>query len=245
MSSESFPEPPSQTVPQHSSEPIERVGIDRLRKPNGEPDYDLIDRLQTIRDYIQDQPETKAMFRLSWAGLEIAHRYDATLLTILGSWRVPDRYHSEKSIQYVNPNYAHIESLADGIVQCECGTLVDDARVNRSNDHAEDCTPLNKANARALLWRRREQIIHYSSLCYQNHHYTRKRLNLSERGLKKICERLGINRHDLLDEARSDIGALGADLHPDYTYQEIADLFDISLKTAWRIVNNYRENSNG
>ena len=250
MSADTTPDLPSQTVPMYedtttNDEPLSSVGINRLRLADGTPNYDLIDRIQLIRGHIESLPETKGTFRLSSTHLNRSIGADQTLLTLVGSWQVPDRYANEKTHTYVNPNYTHLETLADGFVQCECGTLVEESSGFARDAHADDCSPMLRANARAVFWQRRYRIIHHSSRCYKNWDYTSKRLNLRKHTLKTISNRLGINRHELLDEARVEIGALGSDLHPDYSYREIGEIFDIGRTTASRIIRNHREENDG
>lgn len=120
-------------------------------------------QLPTVRDYIEQLPETAGTFRLTNIDDVEPQFFDDIHVEFLKSWPVHEFYDTsdQRSNRYVNPNYIHAHTFTDLVVECECGAQLtrnyDDKynALQTEHDHDNTCLPFYRLRARADMQQRR------------------------------------------------------------------------------------------
>lgn len=108
-----------------------------------------------IRNYIEEQRETSATFRISEIDGIRSDQTSQEIMEFAGSWKLHDVYSSNGKRAFVNPNYKHVTMYSDLIVECHCGETIVPTRTEvespfrNAEVHAEDCLPHHRLRCQA------------------------------------------------------------------------------------------------
>jgi len=195
----------------------------------------------TIKEYVNNLPETRATFRLK--EVDLRHR-ESTLPTEIvkftGAWPEPDILRENDTRGFVNPNYVHAQHYSDAIVRCGCGIPVlrqqfgkDEPQPNHHQDHNENCTKIDRTKARLELLQNRRDIIR------DGYQYGHSVASISPRlGYPETyhigggeCEKLGLNIEQLGRESRKKMARTAMVLCREYSTETVAEIYGVHRRS--------------
>jgi len=234
------------------------IQIGRLETPVSFPKNDdewhsflkgNVEEALTVREFVDNLPTTAATFELKDIDGFNEKRLNPdaldSVLKLAGSWRVPDLFASNRPQKWVNPNYNHAQHYSDVATECGCGIPVlrmtfgeDEKQPAHHQDHAEDCTKINRLEARAQLLKNRRDIIRDA---YNHAHAAsaiQKRLGYAEdkyMGGYEI-QQLGINGEELAKESRRKMARTAMVLCREYSPKDVATLFGVHRRSISQLI---------
>lgn len=194
-----------------------------------------LDVLIELREAMHEFPQTKVQFapRSQLPDEVVPFLYQEELLLLLGTWPVPDRFHTGRRETYVNPTGVHARRYADVVGECECGAVMvhkhdmpDERLASRSHD--ESCTTAYRSAARDDLEQQRREWIELATSYWLSDVQTSRRMGVEPGAVRPLCYRLDVSWDELRREGRDDIYAVWGELRDEYTSQEIATAFGVS-----------------
>lgn len=140
--------------------------------PKDHNSVDPLELMAHIREKLSELPTSASTWKLSDVletdeGDDYNHlSVSDDMITLLGSWRLPDRHNPNRAMRYVNPKTSNKAYYSDVFVECPCGAFIareekiqGDAIGDAEHDHADDCTRADRLRARADLLDRRAEIV--------------------------------------------------------------------------------------
>lgn len=197
--------------------------------------------LLDVRAGVEGLRELSGTFRMS----EITD-YNSTVVPepamwLLGSWRLPEEYDSQKAKRYVNPNYVHRGTYADIYVRCECGAKM----INwRGNEHGDDCQQGWRVSARERLYEAREVWVRRAARLTLTAEDAGPRMGLSGKSLWRFCDNRDIDWMAHRRRGRRRAIWTWRKLHDEYghTYADIARAFGYSPSAVRSYCNGHGNN---
>ena len=201
----------------------------------------------TIRDYVDELPETAATFSLSRIdGLNSPiGSIPNGCVYITGAWKVPEILTNTGAQKWVNPNYQYAQHYSDAVVECECGIPVlresfgpNEKQPAHHQEHKDHCTKINRVECQLQLLKNRRDIVteayEFGHTMGGVHHrlgYSRdKHLGGYE------CEQLGLDIEALGKRARRKFARTALVLCREYSPKVVGKLFDMHPRSVSSVI---------
>lgn len=162
--------------------------------------------IPTLREHIEDLPETAATFRLTHIeDIEPIH-LDREHVEFVHAWPVHNIHGGNGPRSFVNPNYVHAHRYTDLVTRCECGALLtrnyeDEHNALRDeHSHFADCLPHYRLRARADMTEQRYQrMMRLGKLGWKGSDMA-PRFGVGESSMASFAERFNTDLRSVYDQ---------------------------------------------
>lgn len=168
------------------------------------------DVLVELAQAIDEMPTTKTRFapRRQLPDEVRPWLYPDRLITLLGAWPVPDRFHTGRRTVFVNPYSVHAQRYADVLVECECGAYMAHHRslpteTKAETEHRPDCTTEWRMDARERLPEKRLEWVKEAAELFLTAEQAARRMGVHPASVETIAERNGYDWSELRLRGRS------------------------------------------
>ncbi|SEP19140.1 hypothetical protein SAMN05216388_104216 [Halorientalis persicus] len=189
-----------------------------------------LERLVSLREYLDTLDADKPYFRLVDSPLYGHHGDPEPFLVSVGSWRIPPTLVEPTTPVAVNPRYDDRAAYSDIFVDGECGCLFSGSRHQKSADlNGSTCNPLVHLDAEREWWKQRKTALVKSYFLGQSPRYMADRLAVSESAVSKIAHtKLDIKPGDIRAEGDRGLKRVIDHAWPYFTNSDLQQALDMS-----------------
>lgn len=205
--------------------------------------------IPTLREYINDLPNTAATFRLTHIDDITSQSLEREHAEFVYAWPVHNIHAGSGPRSFVNPNHIHAHRYTDIVTRCECGTLLtrnyddDNNPLRDEHNHFAECLPHYRLRARADMTEQRYQrMLRLGKLGWKGSQMA-PRFGVGESSMSSFAERFNTDLRSVYDQYKE----IAANT---YTYlvrdcgvpaSTVADVYGHARSTMTRWAKTYTE----